>query len=211
MKNWFKTRTKTRSRQVKISIILLLILSAGLFGNTLYIQAKAVFAQHLIAKAWVSTQQHNHSAHISNPKKPWTWADTYPVAKLTVPKTQEYYYVLAGATGSPLAFGPGLYAGTALPGITDTTIPDTIIAGHHNTHFAFLKDLNVGEEITLENHLGKTIRYRIKHIENVDIRHHQLATSYTGNHLTLVTCTPRFSGEINPTQRLLVTAEILNI
>lgn len=187
-------------------VITLLFLSVLLFGNTIYIHAKAQLAQHLIAKAWDKTQSNNHSSRIVNPVKPWHWADTYPVAKLTAPKQQRQYYVLAGATGSPLAFAPGLYAGTSLPGISQANTADTVIAGHHNTHFDFLKHLNVGEAIQLENHLGQVIHYRIDTIRTMDIRQQKMPVSFQQNRLTLVTCTPRFVGEVNPQKRLVVTA-----
>lgn len=191
-------------------IIALLLLSGALFGNSLYIHAKAQLAQYLIAKAWQQTQADNHnSQHISKPSKPWAWADTYPVATLSVPKQNRHYYVLAGATGSPLAFAPGLYAGTALPGIAAPDTPDTVIAGHHNTHFDFLKQLNVGEIILLENHRGTIIRYRISSIQTLDIRRQQLPVSYQQNRLTLVTCAPRFIGEVHPNQRLVVIADTI--
>lgn len=198
-----------RVRRIHLVIVALLIISATLFGNTVYIQAKAVLAQHLIAEAWNQTQQKNTGQRITQPVKPWSWADTYPVAKLTVPKTGEQYYVLAGATGSPLAFGPGLYSGTALPGIREEDIPDTIVAGHHNTHFEFLKHASVGEELSFENHRGEIIHYRITAIRTADIRTSQLEASYQGNRVTLVTCQPSFIGEIHPNQRLVVTAEAI--
>ncbi len=206
-----------KKNKKNLTIITLLLLAIGLFGNTIYIQSKAVFAQYLIANAWQQTQQDNQQRKtISQPSKPWAWADTYPVAKLIVPKENLKYYVLAGATGSPLAFAPGLYAGTALPSIatdsnTDTdngkNIPDSVIAGHHNTHFAFLKRMKVGEIIQLENHLSQTISYQVSEIKILDIRKQKLPVRFGGNSVTLVTCLPRFVGEIHPNQRLVVLAE----
>ncbi len=211
-----------KKNKKNLTIITLLLLSIGLFGNTIYIQSKAVLAQYLIANAWQQTKQDNQQRKtISKPSKPWAWADTYPVAKLIVPKQNLEYYVLAGATGSPLAFAPGLYAGTALPSIaTDShtdnyinnaeNIPDTVIAGHHNTHFAFLKRMKIGEIIQLENHLSQTISYRVSEIKILDIRKQKLPIHFGGNSVTLVTCLPSFVGEIHPNQRLVVIAEKMN-
>ncbi len=207
-----------KKNKKNLSIIALLLLSIGLFGNTIYIQSKAVLAQYLIANAWQQTKQDNQqSKTISKPSKPWAWADTYPVAKLIVPKENLAYYVLAGATGSPLAFAPGLYAGTALPtnistdidnNTTDNSnIPDTVIAGHHNTHFDFLKHIKAGEIIQLENHLSQTITYKVSDIKILDIRKQQLPVRFGRNSVTLVTCLPSFVGEIHPNQRLVVVAE----
>ncbi len=195
-----------------LTIITLLLLAIGLFGNTIYIQSKAVLAQYLIANAWQQTKQDNQQSRtIRKPSKPWSWADTYPVAKLIVPKENLAYYVLAGATGSPLAFAPGFYAGTALPTVTTNTdslpIPDTVIAGHHNTHFNFLKRINTGQIIQLENHLSQMISYKVSEIKVLDIRKQQLPVRYGGNSVTLVTCLPSFVGEVHPNQRLVVIAE----
>ena len=39
--------------------------------------------------------------------KPWSWADTWPVARVEVPRLYKSAIVLAGASGQSLAFGPG--------------------------------------------------------------------------------------------------------
>ncbi len=205
-----------KKRKKNLTIIALLLLSIGLFGNTIYIQSKAILAQYLIAKSWQQTKDNNQNNQtIKKPSKPWGWADTYPVAKLIVPKENLQYYVLAGATGSPLAFAPGLYAGTALPNITTDTdnntntdnTPDTVIAGHHNTHFDFLKQMEIGEVIQLENHLSQTTNYQVSDIQILDIRKQQLPVRFGGNSVTLVTCLPSFVGELHPNQRLVVVVE----
>lgn len=79
------------------------LLAAGAWqsGRGAWIQAKAVLAQVLIAQAWSRTL--NGEAKV----KPWPWADTWPVAKLAVPRLGLEYYVLEGADGSAIAFGPG--------------------------------------------------------------------------------------------------------
>ncbi len=205
-----------KKNKKNLTIIALLLLSISLFGNTIYIQSKAVLAQYLIANAWQQTKDDNkNSQMLRKPSKPWDWADTYPVAKLIVPKENLHYYVLAGATGSPLAFAPGLYAGTSLPNITTDTdnnikavnTPDTVIAGHHNTYFDFLKRIKVGEIIQLENHLSQIINYQVSDIKILDIRKQQLPVRFGGNSVTLVTCLPSFVGEVHPNQRLVVVAE----
>jgi hypothetical protein len=48
--------------------------------------------------------------------KPWPWADTWPIARLSAPRHGVDLFVLAGATGRTLAFGPGHVDGTARPG-----------------------------------------------------------------------------------------------
>lgn len=186
------------SRRALIFVCLLAALP--LFGNTVYIQAKAKLAQYLIAEAWQTTLQ-THT-----PTPPWAWADTHPIAHLRVARLGISQYVLAGANGSPLAFGPGWYAGTKAIGQNEqNSIPDSVIAGHHNTHFAFLKSLVIGDELTLQNRAGKTLAYRVSHIDTFDSRYQRLPTYSSGKTLQLVTCLPDFVGEIHPAKRLVVT------
>ena len=67
----------------------------------LYIHAKAMLAQELLEYAWKQTQQGESRA------TPWPWADTWPVARLSVPSQNISLIVLAGDSGRTLAFGPG--------------------------------------------------------------------------------------------------------
>jgi len=39
--------------------------------------------------------------------KPWSWADTWPVARIEVKRLHASAIVLAGSSGQALAFGPG--------------------------------------------------------------------------------------------------------
>ena len=39
--------------------------------------------------------------------KPWSWADTWPVARIAVPRLGRHAIALAGSSGQALAFGPG--------------------------------------------------------------------------------------------------------
>ena len=84
-----------------------LIAGTALFGvglwqaaSGLYIHAKAILAQHLLDHAWQRAR--DGVAHA----KPWPWADTWPVARLTARGLDSWVYVLADASGRSLAFGP---------------------------------------------------------------------------------------------------------
>ena len=70
-------------------------------GLGAWIHAKAMLAQSLLETAWSETLRTGKEV------KPWPWADTWPVARLTVPRLGIRRIVLAGASGSSLAFGPG--------------------------------------------------------------------------------------------------------
>jgi sortase A len=157
--------------------------AVGIFccGQGLWIPAKACLAQILLERAW------QRAAHGEATPRPWGWADTWPVARLTAPEQGEEVLVLAGASGSSLAFGPGHLTGSAAPG----TAGNTVIAGHRDTHFAFLRHLQAGDEILLQTPHGTVHRYLVESFQVVD--HHDtraLAPADDTSLLTLVTCYP---------------------
>jgi sortase A len=141
------------SRAVLRRWVIGLVALAGLAlsARAAWIPAKAGLAQALFHRAWELALE-------GGPRPaPWPGADTWPMARLTVPARRHSVYVLAGASGRTLAFGPAHVAGTARPG----TLGNTAFAGHRDTHFAFLKELEVGEELVLETPDGGTHRYRV--------------------------------------------------
>lgn len=146
--------------------------------------AKAALAQQLLEHAW-SARVADGGAH-----RPWPWADTHPVARLRVPRLQLTQIVLAGDAGRPLAFGPGWAEASAAPGTPGTTI----ISGHRDSHFRWLRDLRDGDVVELESAragasgTGDVTAYRVVAREVVDSRTQRLAT--TDDALVLVTCWP---------------------
>ena len=158
----------------------LLTLSAIAWGNALYIHAKASLAQLFIANAWQTSLKY------SKPVKPWRWADTWPVARLISDKNNIDIYVLSGSSGSSLAFGPGHLDGTVLPGHPGASV----IGGHRDTHFYFLKNIEKGDTLRVQNNAGKWLSYRVSSIEKADTRDGDLSIDDSQNKLILVTCFP---------------------
>src|SRR5262249_48661497 len=72
-----------------------------LFGHGLWIPARALLARVRLERAF------GPSLASGAPIKPWSWADTWPVARIEVPRLQASEIALAGASGQALAFGPG--------------------------------------------------------------------------------------------------------
>lgn len=108
-------------------------------GQGAYIPAKAWLAQELMQRAWL-----RGSGGAERPA-PWPWADTWPVARLTARSGEIELIVLAGGSARTLAFGPGHLSASAAPGATG----NTVIAGHRDTHFSFLRDVEIGESLVL--------------------------------------------------------------
>ena len=148
-------------------------------ANAAWLPAKAALAQQLLQSSWQSAQSDGR-AH-----RPWPWADTHAVARLVQPRLGVSQVVLAGDSGRPLAFGPGWAESSAAPGSAGTTI----ISGHRDTHFAWLRDLRRGDTLTLETPQGPH-QFTVAAMQVVDSRLHRIATGGDAGPLVLVTCWP---------------------
>jgi len=130
------------------TLFLALLCAAGLvlMARGAAIPAKAWVAQILLDRAF----ERSLAGH--RPVKPWPWADTAPVARITLPRLGVSEVVLSGGSGQAMAFGP-----TLLPGKP----PVTIMAAHRDTHFAFLKRARPGDVVEVRSISGAISRYRI--------------------------------------------------
>jgi len=162
-----------------VSVICLLV-TGWLWGDAALIFTKAQLAPVLIRSAWADSLQNGGAM------KPWPWADTWPVARLQVPELNVDQFVLYGANGASLPFGPGHLTGSSAPGYGGTVI----IAGHRDTHFAFMPDLEPGHEIRLQGRNGLINVYRVKNQEVIDARQSLLESHNDVDQLILVTCEP---------------------
>jgi sortase A len=170
-----------RIRQVlRLSGVVALSLAAWHGGRAAWIEAKAHLAQVLVRRAWRQT------AAGAGDARPWPWADTYPVARLLVPGQGIETFVLAGASGRTLAFGPGHLDGTPRPGSRG----NAVISGHRDTHFAFLRRLRKGDAVEIEDRDGRRKRFVVASTRVVDRDDLSIAADSGDTRLTLVTCYP---------------------
>lgn len=158
----------------------LLGLAAWHFGQAAWIHSKARLAQYLMQAAW------ERGLAGEREPKPWPWADTWPVARLIAPRQGVEVFVLAGASGRTLAFGPGHLFGTASPGAAG----NSVIAAHRDTHFAFLRHLAPGDELVVETPDGRRRRYLVDDAAVVDRRDLRATRPEPTPRLTLITCYP---------------------
>jgi sortase A len=121
-----------------------------LFGQGAYIHTKALLAQVLLERAFTATIATGRDS------KPWSWADTWPVARIEVKRIGASAIVLAGSSGQALAFGPGHVESTANAGERGVAV----YSAHRDTHFRLLKDVKIGDEIDVTRRDGKVFRYR---------------------------------------------------
>ncbi len=164
------------------NLLLLILPLCGLWfmGQGTYIHAKATLAQVLLETAWARALDGQKAV------KPWPWADTWPVSRLSVPRLDIHRIVLAGVNGSALAFGPGHLFASALPG----EVGNTVIAGHRDTHFNFLKDIKPGDAIELQSDEGGIYVYEVVETHIADETDTVFMDREGGPRLTLITCYP---------------------
>jgi sortase A len=185
-------------RAVQLIALLLCLLGSGMLGKSLWIEAKAWLAGGLIETAWQLTLAGY------GPTTPWPWADTWPVAKLESPRLGVTRLVLSGDSGSSMAFGPGWAEQTTPPGMAGRSF----ISGHRDTHFRFLKDLLVGDELRLQTADGMQHIYRIVELRVVDQEQGWQMAIDGPQELLLVTCYPFDALIPGGRLRFIVRAEI---
>lgn len=149
----------------------------GLTGWASWLDGKAWLAQHLIAHAWQTTLEQGE------PQRPWPWADTWPVAHLTTPAGKTLY-VLESTSGEALAFGPGRLAGGMG---SDQALT---LAGHRDTHFAFLETLNPGQPLSVQLVDGSQQHFQISRQQVINSQQHPLHIPLDDQQLILITCYP---------------------
>jgi sortase A len=161
-------------------IAVLLMVGTWQAGRGVWTQAKAGLAQILIGRAWARTLAGDSAA------KPWPWADTWPVAKLIVPRLGIERYVLAGINGPAFSFGPGHASGTARPG----DYGNSVIGGSRATHLDFLREVRPGDAVVIERLDKVRVTYRAGRSEIVDRRDVWVMKQAGPTRLTLITCYP---------------------
>ncbi|MGV7212786.1 class GN sortase [Bradyrhizobium sp. UFLA05-112] len=163
-----------------ISPLVLALVGLVLLGDGAYIHAKAWLAQVLLERAFI------RSIATGQPIKPWSWADTWPVARIEVKRIGASAIVLAGSSGQALAFGPGHVEQTADAGERGVAV----YAAHRDTHFRFLKDVAIGDEIEVTRGDGKRFDYRADSSAIVRFDASGIDPNAQGYELVLSTCWP---------------------
>jgi sortase A len=163
-------------------ILPLLFALAGLvlLGQGSYIHAKAILAQILLERAFTESIASGHET------KPWSWADTWPVARIEVKRIHASTIVLAGSSGQALAFGPGHVERTPDAGERGVAV----YSAHRDTHFRFLRDVAIGDEIDITRSDGRKFRYRADAISIVRFDASGIDSLAGGYELVLSTCWP---------------------
>jgi sortase A len=187
----------SRLRSTAFSVLVAGLLATGLIllAQGLWIHAKAMLAQVLLERAFARTLLTGDTV------KPWPWADTWPIARIEVPRLGKTAIVLAGSSGQALAFGPGHVELTPDAGERGTAV----YAAHRDTHFAFLGKVAAGDEIRVTRRDGATFRYRVTGTSIVHADHSGIDPLAPGHRMVLTTCWPLDATVAGPLRYLVHT------
>ncbi len=185
-----------RSHLTKAAAVLTLTVGVGFLGDGFWLYSKAQVGQILLSRAWAKTLEDGRD------HKPWPWADHWPVARLISEEHNIEQIVLAGDSGSVLAFAPGMNLQAAKPGEAGTVL----ISGHRDTHFRFLQNIKPGAELTLQTQ-GGAYSYRIEGTRIVDSRTTRIDPTLGPDQLVLVTCYPFDAIEAGGPMRFVVLGQ----
>ena len=198
-----------------------LLVSLVCFAHIGYLECKSYLAQALLEHAWTQTQTQREEQTQAGENfrlniKPWPWADVYPVAKLSIERLNLSYLVLNNDSGQALAFGPGL------SGISNNSAFDftktQVMSGHRDSHFEFLSQVIVGDELLVESPSGQVTSYIIDQFSVIDSRVTELYLpddllgyfseneENTSVGLVLLTCYPFNSASASTPYRYVVEA-----
>jgi sortase A len=178
--------------------LLLTLVGFILLGQGAYIHAKALLAQVLLERAFDQTIATGH------PTKPWSWADTWPVARIEVKRIGASAIVLSGSSGQALAFGPGHVELTPDAGERGVAV----YSAHRDTHFRFLRDVAIGDEIDVTRSDGRMFRYRADSSSVVRFDASGIDPLAEGYGLVLSTCWP-FDALVSGPERYLLHATMI--
>ena len=155
---------------------------------------KAVLGQWLLERAFVS-----------GGTEPWPGADMRPVARLSIERLKVALIVMDRASGKGMAWGPGIVAGTTMPGKKGLSV----IAGHRDSHMAFLVKVRTGDVVKITAVNGRNIKFKVSGAVVVDATHWtpQADPEWPGV-LYMVTCWP-LDGQETTSKRLVVAANVI--
>jgi sortase A len=196
MMDWVSLRPWDWSRAAAVAALMAGIICVS---EAAWIHVKATLAQALIGAAW------RRELAGSRRTQPWPWADTRPLARLTIRAggRDRKFMILEGSSGRNLAFGPAHDPASAMPGEAG----NSVIEAHRDTHFAVLRDVKLGDTLEVETLNRGRVSFVVTNVRIVDSRRARIALRADRPRLTLVTCYPLDAVVTGGPLRLVVTAD----
>jgi sortase A len=187
-----------RTKTFAVCVWLLVASGAFLFTSGLLDYWESRSAQSQIAQEWqdneetpTATEAPHAPEAPSAQEKGSTRLRSRPVhaggavAKLSIPRLETELYVVEGTDDRDLKRGPGHLTGSVMPGADG----NCVIAGHRDTHFSVLKNIQDGDEIDLERD-GHKYRYRVDGMQVVTPDNTASLQPTKDAVLNLITCYP---------------------
>jgi sortase A len=169
---------KKRIRWGSTLIGLALGIAAWQFSQGKEVYFQAWLAQGLLRTAWVRTQASGHQV------KPWPWANSWPLARLLVPRLSVEQIVLSHSSDGMSAFALGHLDNSVLPG----ELGNSVLNMRHDSYFGFLKALKLDDMLVLESPRSGRWHYQVSAIYIVDKTDTFLVKPSLNRRLTLVSC-----------------------
>jgi len=161
-------------------------------------------------KAWLAQQLINYSWQQSLTNKttvqPWPWADTNPIAQMTVTRLDKTLILLQGVDPTSLAFSAGVMH--QYSNLSETK--PYVVAGHRDTHFSFLQDVKMKEIISLSDRNGINQLYQVESMEIIDSEESAMLIDEHDPSLVLITCYPFDALQAGGSLRYVITAKLLS-
>ena len=169
----------------KASVLLfvfLLLAGGGYFAyEGLKIELKARVAQILLQYSWHKTLTTGKNY------QPWPSFDGTPIMLLEIPNHNITQIVLkSNLSGQSLAFGPSFHEESFLPHEQKVTI----ISAHRDTHAVYIKKLQLGEEIKIQDADNHWHTYTIDDFFVINVQKEKIAMDSNEDSLLLITCYP---------------------
>lgn len=176
-----------------------MLLAAAIILHSLWLPLKAWLSEQLIYHSWQQTKLQNKTV------KPWPWADTVPIATLSIDRLGHSIILLKGTDPTSLAFS----AGAMHQYSTFDRHSPVVIAGHRDTHFSFIEEVKMKDIISLSDQYGRNHLYEVDELVVVDSDQSDLIIDPLSNDLVLITCYPFNALEAGGSLRYLVKARLL--
>lgn len=169
-------------RRLSILLLVVLLLTGGGYFSYqgLKIEIKAKVAQVLLQRAW------NQTLKTGQNYQPWSSFDGAPIMRLAIPQHNINQIVLKGTSGQALAFGPTFHEESFLP--QEKKI--TIISSHRDSHGVFIKKLQLGEEIKIQDADNHWHTYTIDDFFVINVQKEKITMDSNEDRLLLITCYP---------------------
>tara|TARA_B110000196_G_C21030685_1_gene607436 strand:- start:278 stop:856 length:579 start_codon:yes stop_codon:yes gene_type:complete len=186
-------------RQFSILLLVVLLLTGGGYFayQGLKIEIKAKIGQILLFSAWHKTIRTgmNH--------QPWPSFDGFPIMRLEIAQHDIDQIVLKGTSGQALAFGPSFHEESFLPHEKKITI----ISSHRDSHGIFIKKLQLGEIIKIQDTNNQWHTYTIDDFFIINIQKEKITMDRNEDRLFLITCYPFNTINSGTPMRYIVSAK----